>query len=246
MAATLFSSFPDLLTVPNEKFPQHIFIIPDGNGRWAKHRGVPVTKGHEKGFAVAEEIIEGLSTVEQIKIVTMWGFSSDNWKRSPREVAGLMKIFSNVVKKAFKEFPKKNKRFVHLGRKDRLPKALQLLIAAAEEATKTNSGQIFCLALDFGGEDQTLRMLQAAAHWDGELTREAMYALRDGHGVIPPADLLIRTSGEKRTSDVGWLNGSPTELFFSEKYFPDLTLADVVDAIVDFSKRERRMGSRLT
>lgn len=241
----MFEAFPALQTIPSEKFPRHIFIIPDGNGRWAKKHTRAVTEGHKKGMEVAEQIITSLRHIEQIRIVTLWGFSSDNWKREKREVGGLMHIFSKVVKRIYKEFPQKNTRFIHIGRKDRLPRSLQLLLSSTEKITEKNTGQIFCLALDFGGEDQTLRMLEKVQKiGNRKVTPEMAISFRDGKGVVPPADLLIRTSGEKRISDVGWLNGAPTELYFLGKLFPEMTIADIVDAIVDFSKRERRMGGR--
>ncbi|HSW98043.1 MAG TPA: undecaprenyl diphosphate synthase family protein, partial [Candidatus Saccharimonadales bacterium] len=106
--------------------------------------------------------------------------------------------------------------------------------------------QIICIAVDFGGEDQELRVMEAARNLpkDTSVTKELLWKLRDAHGLIPPADLLIRTAGEKRTSDIGWVNGAPTELYFIEKFFPDVETQDIVDAIVDFSKRERRLGAR--
>lgn len=245
MAPTVFDTFPALSDIPSEKFPKHIFIIPDGNGRWAKEHNLPASIGHKKGYEAAEEILKSLSEIPAVKIVTMWGFSSDNWKRSDKEVNALMRLFEQVVKKAKKDFPKNNRRFVHLGRKDRIPSSLQRVIEEAEKLTKENTGQIFCLAIDFGGEDQIVRMLQEVQQFPTMvIDKEVLWKLRDGHGEITPADLLIRTSGELRTSDVGWLNGAPTELYFIKKYFPDLTIADVVDAIINFSKRERRMGAR--
>ncbi|MDE2589562.1 MAG: di-trans,poly-cis-decaprenylcistransferase [Patescibacteria group bacterium] len=243
--ATVFDKFPTLTDIPVEKFPKHIFIIPDGNGRWAHDRGLPASMGHKKGYEAAEKILKLLSEIPSIHVVTMWGFSADNWKRSSQEVGFLMKLFEQVVKKAKKEFLKNNRRFVHLGRKDRIPGSLRTMIEETETLTQENLGQIFCLAVDFGGEDQIIRMLEKVQQTPTMvIDTEVLWKLRDGHGVVPPADLLIRTSGEQRTSDVGWLNGAPTELFFIKKPFPDLTIVDVIDAILSFSKRERRMGAR--
>jgi undecaprenyl diphosphate synthase len=243
---SIFSAFPVLLKIPKEKFPKHIFIIPDGNGRWAKAHNTFVTNGHKKGFQVAEKIIRDLSKIEAVRIVTLWGFAVDNWKRSEREINGLMLIFQQVVKKILKEFLKDNRRFMHIGRKNTMPKQLIDLLDKAETETKNNTGQILCLALDFGGEDQNIRMVEKARHISTNIptTQELLWQLRDGEGVISPADLLIRTSGEYRTSDVGWLNGSSTELFFIDKLFPDITTGDIVDALVNFSQRERKFGGR--
>jgi len=151
-----------------------------------------------------------------------------------------------IFKKAIETILGTDRRFIHIGRKDRLPDQLKKFIQQAEEKTAQNQGQILCLAIDFGGEDQEIRLLEKARQLstDMPITKETLWQLRDGGGLITPADLLIRTSGEKRTSDVGWLNSTPTELYFTDKYFPDMQTADVVAALVDFSKRERRFGGR--
>ncbi|HEX8965559.1 MAG TPA: polyprenyl diphosphate synthase [Patescibacteria group bacterium] len=243
---TIYEKFPILQTIEKNKFPNHIFIIPDGNGRWAKEHKTFVTSGHKKGFEVAEKIMRELSQIQEIKIVTMWGFSADNWKRSENEIQGLMYIFVEVLRKVLKEFNQTNRKFVHIGRKDRMPKKLLDLIIKAEKDTEGNTGQIMCLALDFSGEDQFIRMIDKARSVDSDIptTKELVNSLKDAKGLIPSADLLIRTANERRTSDVGWLNGISTELFFIDKLFPDISTNDIIDAIIDFSKRERRFGAR--
>ncbi len=243
---SLLEEFPQLASLSEDKFPQNIFIIPDGNGRWAKAHNLPISAGHEAGYKVTEKILDGLSQISQIRSVGFWGFAADNWKRSREEITGLMHIFSYVLKKHIDNIKKRNGVFIHLGRKDRLPKNLIEQLEKAERETQENSGQIVYVAIDFGGEDQQIRLLEKAKKLQKEnvITQETLWSLRDGFGKVRAADLLIRTSGEKRTSDVGWLNGSSTELYFTEKYFPDVTVADIVDAIVDFSKRERRFGGR--
>lgn len=246
ISSKLQKEFPLLSKIPAEKFPSHIFIIPDGNGRWAKQHGKFVTVGHKKGFEAAYAILQMLSGIEAVKVVTIWGFSADNWKRNEKEVAGLMLLFERVIKKTLKDLLKKHGRFVHIGRKDRIPGRLLRIIEEAEEQTANNDGQIVCLAIDFGGEDQEARLLEQAQARDSkrEVTTDTLWELRDGHGLVKSADLLIRTSGEKRLSDVGWINGAQTELYFLEKYFPDVTPSDIVDALIDFSQRERRLGGR--
>ncbi len=242
---SIFEEFPILHDIPKDKFPKHICIIPDGNGRWAKKNNKPVTEGHRKGLIVAEKIIRELSQIQEIKIVTLWGFSSDNWKRDAKEISGLMHIFVYVLKKVLREFNESNRKFVHLGRKDRLPKNLVDLIQKAEEETKNNTGQILAIAIDFSGEDQIIRMIQKAREFpEIAIDKESIWTLRDGYGVVRSSDLLIRTSGEMRTSDIGWLNGAPTELYVIDALFPDISTKDIVDTIVAFSQRERRFGGR--
>lgn len=245
---SIFERFPVLKTIPNEKFPYHIFIIPDGNGRWSQKLHNIVLKGHEKGAQVILHLLRELGEIEAIKIVTIWGFAADNWKRTKQEVTGLMRLFKSNLEDAIEELRERNGRFIHLGRKERISPVLRETIERLEKETAKNNGQIICIAIDFGGEDQEIRIVEKAKHLESsmEITKDVVWSLRDGGGLIPPADLLIRTSGEKRTSDVGWLNGSSTELFFIDKLFPDITTADIVEAIVDFSKRERRFGARLS
>lgn len=245
--ATFFDTYPFLKEIAQEKLPKHVLFIPDGNGRWAHAHKLPVTQGHKKGFQAAQRLLSALSEVPEVEVVTLWGFSADNWKRSQLEVAGLMYIFEQAVKKIRKEFRVSSRRFIHIGRKDRIPLSLAKLLEVVEQETENHTGQILCLAIDFGGEDQIVRMLTQMRKLSQEVVidESLVWKLRDGKGRIPPADLLIRTSGEIRTSDVGWLNSAPTELYFYPKHFPDMTTEDLALALLDFSKRERRMGKRL-
>lgn len=240
----ILADFPQLKSIPKENFPQFIFFIPDGNRRYAKEKGQPTIWGHKRGF---DKIIELLRTLRPlpIKIVGFWGFSSDNWQRNELEIQALMGIFEKLVTDYLDELMENNGRLVHIGRKDRLPKRLVEKITIAEEKTKNNTGQILCIALDFGGEDQARRMLEKARNLDKsiEITPEVVHSLRDGGGIIPPADLIIRTS-EIRTSDVGWLNGKPTVLYFvPDKMFPEMDESDIVAGIEFFANTKRRQGA---
>lgn len=240
----IFENFPVLKSISKEHFPQFIFIIPDGNRRYAKQKGKPAFWGHKKGFDVIINLLRTLRPLP-IKIVGFWGFSSDNWKRNEEEIKGLMSIFELMLTKHVGELMENNSRFIHLGRKDRLPKPLVKKIKEVEEKTSKNTGQIICAALDFGGEDQMIRILNKARNLDKniEMTPDLLHSLRDGNGLIPSADLIIRTS-EIRTSDVGWLNGKNTVLYFvPEKYFPEIDESDIVRAIEFFDKTERRQGA---
>jgi len=242
--AGIFKRFPELKKLPVEKFPNHILIIPDGNGRWAKRiNSVPIV-GHRQGFKVLKEVLEDLQELP-IKIVTIWGFAADNWKRSEEEVTELMKLFEGGIKDLVPNLIKNESRFIHLGRKDRIPFSLKVGIEKAEKATRNNKGKILCLAIDFGGEDQEVRIMQAIRSLpkNAEINSELVKKLRDGHGEIPPADLIIRTSGENRTSDIGWL-GTNSEFYSISKLLPDAGIKDFVKAILDYSGRERRFGAR--
>lgn len=248
---TIYDRFPRLTEIPQEGFPTHLALIPDGNRREARMREEDVILGQRRGVAVALEIFRDLRKLP-IDFVTIWGFSADNWKRSQEEVDGLMDLFADAVGNNYDELVGNNVRFVHLGRKDRIPKALREILAETEIKTRANTGQTLALAIDFGGTDQEVRIAQSIARLiqagtiqnpATDINEQFLDSLRDGEGLVPPADLLIRTSGERRTSDIGWLNGPQTELYFIDKLFPTITTADIVGALLDFSKRQRRQGA---
>lgn len=239
----IFEQFPVLKSIPKENFPNFIFIIPDGNRRYAKEREKSVLWGHKKGFDVIIHLLRSMRPLP-VKVVGFWGFSSDNWKRNEKEIKGLMGLFELMLTKYVGELMENNSRFIHLGRRDRLPKRLVDKIIDVEEKTSKNTGQIVCAALDFGGEDQMIRILNKARELDRniEITPELLRSLRDGNGVIPSADLIIRTS-EMRTSDLGWINGKNTVLYFMpDKYFPDMNETDIVEGIKFFYQTDRRQG----
>ena len=244
MKTGIFEKFPELKKVPSEKFPNHVLIIPDGNGRWAKRINSMPIIGHHQGFKVLKEVLRGLQDLP-IHTITIWGFAADNWKRSKKEVTELMKLFEEGLKEVLPDLLKNKSRFIHLGRKDRIPLSLKNAIKNAEKETKSNNRKILCLAIDFGGEDQELRIIKAIQKLPKniDITSDLVKQLRDGNGEIPPADLIIRTSGEQRTSDIGWL-GANAEFYSISKLLPDATMEDFVKAIIDYSKRERRFGAR--
>src|SRR5258706_10654325 len=146
MLSSLKKAFPELQNISSEQFPSHIVIIPDGNGRWAQQKGKNILEGHRIGAQVTKKILEDLSSLSEVRAVTIWGFSADNWKRSKDEVKGLMAIMQRKIQETLNEVKSTGRRFVHLGRKDRLPKSLLSILEKAEEETKNNKGQIVCLA----------------------------------------------------------------------------------------------------
>lgn len=240
----ILNEFPKLKSIPDDKFPQHIFIIPDGNRRYAKKMGKPVTWGHREGFKIVIKLLRYFRPLP-IKTVTLWGFASDNWKRDEKEIQGLMRIFGFIIDNYLDELNENNSRFIHLGRKDRLPTKLLQKIEGAEEKTKNNKGQIICLAVDFGGEDQNVRMIERAMRLpkNEKIDEQTLWKLRDTQGLVKSADLIIRTA-ETRTSDVGWMNGKHTVLYFiTNKLFPEITEQDGADAIVYYSETKRNEGA---
>lgn len=251
--------FPRLEEVPNEAFPTHLAIIMDGNRRWRRSVGMQRDlDGHFEGFKTAVKLTRN-SRVLPINIFTLWAFSADNWRRDVGEIEGLMGLMNQAVQEHLPELQERNARFIHLGRKDRIPQNLAATLAAAESATANNSGQAICLAIDFGGQDQERRIAEEVALKVANLVRanpnvdnetilrlaqpNQTERLRDGNGLIPPADLIIRPS-ESRTSDIGWLNGKSTVLHFVEdKYFPEMSEADIEDGVLRYVQTQHRHGT---
>lgn len=241
---SIWERFPQLKEIPQGGFPNHVLIIPDGNRRFAKASLKNILFGHQQGMETVVNILRDVRKLP-ISIVTLWAFSADNWKRPPEEVNGLMLLLEEGLKARADELMKNNVHMIHLGRKDRITEGLRSAIEDTETRTANNTGQKLCLAIDFGGKDQERRMLEAARRIPPEvsLTDGLIEQMRDGKGIIPSADLLVRTA-ERRTSDIGWLNGAQTELYFIDgKLFPEITTTDIVDAIIYFSSRQRRLGA---
>jgi len=240
---SVWEKFPDLKKVPTERFPHHVLLIPDGNGRWAKLAQKSITDGHRAGAEVIKGIYNDLWQLP-IKFVTIWGFSADNWSRTAEEAEGIMKVIDSTLSEMVPDAMEKNGRIIHIGRKDRIPEYLRKHLEEAEKMTEKNTGTVFSLAVDYAGADQELRIFKKMVEDKiEEITPEVITKYRDGNGIVPPADLVIRTSGEKRTSDLGWLSTN-SELYFIEKLLPNSGSKDIVEAIIDFSKRERRFGGR--
>ncbi len=246
---SIFDRFSELKKIPEDGWPQNVFIIPDGNGRWAQAKKLATHLGHKKGAEVIAQAFRDFSELsEHIPFVGVWGFSIDNLKRPEHEVNYLMGLFESTLESIRPELRERNNKFIQIGRRDILERrpSLKDLIENTEKETQYNTGQVLYAALGFGGEDQELRMMEKARHLspEVELTPEIVASLRDGEGLVPSADLIIRTSGEHRISDVGWLSGRNTELDFIDTFFPGVKMKDFVGSLVRFSKRERRMGAR--
>ncbi|KKT54471.1 MAG: Isoprenyl transferase [Candidatus Woesebacteria bacterium GW2011_GWA1_44_23] len=229
--------------------PDHIAIILDGNRRWARSRGLPTLQGHLAGFEAGLKIAKAARSWG-VHTFTVWGLSTENWDRSPKELAYLMKLYWKMVSTIEEEAKKDDIRFVHLGRKDRIPKSLALYIRRIEEKTKNNKSHVFNAAIDYGGHDEILRTTRKiidAGIKSSELDEKTFASFLDtGDQPYPYVDLFIRTSGEQRTS--GFL---PWQLNYAEYYWeldhlPDMTPEKLRNIILDFSRRRRRFGGNDT
>lgn len=240
---TVWDKFPELKGVPEGKFPTHLLLIPDGNGRWAKLAHKNITDGHRKGAEAIKDIYNDLWQLP-IKFITIWGFSADNWERTKEEADGIMKVIDETLKVLLPQAIERNERIIHIGRKDRIPKFLREAFKNAEKLTEKNTGTVLSLAVDYAGLDQEVRIIKRMlSDKVKNVNSKKIEKYRDGGGIVPPADLVVRTSGEKRTSDLGWL-AINSELAFISKLLPNTGSKDVVEAIIDYSKRERRFGAR--
>lgn len=234
------------LTLPKGTMvPDHIAIIPDGNRRWARARGLYTLQGHKAGFERAVELGRAAREVG-VHTVTLWGFSTENWDRSPREVNYLMKLYVRLLNDYLKEADRDQVKLVHIGRKDRIPQFLLKKIQEAEERTKHYTRFVANLAIDYGGHDDIIRAVKGMIH-DGlsetEITKAAFEKYLDTKGQpYPYVDLLIRTSGEQRTSGLLLWQMEYAEMYWEEGHFPDFTPMKLRDAIIDYSRRRRRFG----
>jgi undecaprenyl diphosphate synthase len=227
--------------------PKHVAIIMDGNGRWAKERGLPRTAGHRQGINRVKEIVRAANELG-IKVVTFFAFSAENWKRPKREVDMLMRSLNNFLTRQVSELEKNNIKFKAIGRDDPLPDYLQKKIRMVEGRTKDNTGLTVVLALNYGARQEIVDAVKqfTQAVIDGKLKVEDLspdnfsrYFYTAG---IPDPDLLIRTSGEMRISNFLLWQISYAELYFPKKYWPDFSKSDLEKAITVYQDRERRFG----
>ncbi|HEY4483003.1 MAG TPA: polyprenyl diphosphate synthase [Candidatus Paceibacterota bacterium] len=221
------------------KIPKHVVIIPDGNRRWAKERGLMVWQGHKEGIERTKELLKFIKDTE-VEHITFWGFSTENWTRSADEVAWLMKAFTQAVKDLGKELVKDKISFRHLGRKDRLDPKLASGLADLEKQTAQFAGKTFSMALDYGGRDEIIRAAQKASK-NGGVSEESINEALDTAG-LPDPDLIIRTSGEQRLSGMMPWQGVYAELYFTPLHFPDFTPDQMQLALAEYGNRNRTFG----
>jgi undecaprenyl diphosphate synthase len=223
--------------------PKHIVIIPDGNRRWAKKHGLDPIEGHKKGLDTAMDMVRGSRNLG-VKVLTVWGFSTENWQRSQREVRYLMRIYASFFQKHLKELVKEEVKFKWFGRRDRVPPKLRWILENVEKATAKNNKYNLNICIDYGGHDEIVRAVKKVLKRGvkpQQINEEMINKSLDTAG-MPDPDLLIRTSGEKRTSGILPWQTAYTELFFSKLFFPDFSIVELKRALADYSQRQRRYG----
>lgn len=227
--------------------PRHVAIILDGNGRWARAKGMPRNYGHAQGSKNVERICEEAWRMG-IKYLTVYAFSTENWSRPKDEVDALMKLLRNYMKTCLKTAAKNDMKVRVIGDKTRLDADIRSRIAELEEATKNNGGLNFQIALNYGSRDEIVRAVRKIARdaKDGKLepesiTSEVISSYLDTHD-IPDPDLLIRTSGEERLSNFLLWQLAYSEFYFTDVLWPDFTKEELMKAIEQYNSRDRRYG----
>ncbi|MBI3669110.1 MAG: isoprenyl transferase [Acidobacteria bacterium] len=229
------------------QFPQHIAIIMDGNGRWAQRRHLPRVAGHRAGVKSAREVIETCARLK-IQALTLYAFSLENWRRPKAEIDFLMRLLREYLRKELPVIHKNNIRLVVIGRPEQLPAEVQRDVAQAMELTAPNSGMRLAVALNYGGRAELVdafnAILERVRHNGGASFRVDEQTIADHlyTAGLPDPDLLIRTSGEMRLSNFLLWQIAYAEIYVTETLWPDFSRAHLLEALVDFQKRERRYG----
>ena len=231
----------------NSSLPRHIAIIMDGNGRWAKKRLLPRHAGHKAGVETVRRVLS-LCAEKGIEVLTLFTFSSENWRRPKEEVSLLMSLFIMALKREVKKLQKNNVRLRLVGAPDAFPEKLQTLLADAEELTKNNTGITLVIAANYGGRWDIVESAKHLAKQvqDGNLQvediNESLFKQNLSLGDLPEPDLFIRTGGEKRISNFLMWQLAYTELYFTDTLWPDFDKAAFQEALESFTSRERRFG----
>ncbi len=225
------------------KIPKHLAVIMDGNGRWARERGLPRIAGHYEGIKRAEELVDDCIELG-IKWLTLFTFSTENWKRPQSEVKALMKLLEGYLRENSYKLVEKGINLSFIGRRDRLPYSLSKEMERAENIKPKQEKIKVILAVDYGGRDEIIRAAKRLLEMNRDITEENFKDLSDLPNA-PYPDLLIRTGGEKRISNFLLWHIAYTELYFTDTYWPDFTKEELLKALEDFSKRERKFGAVL-
>ena len=230
------------MTDSSNCLPRHIALIMDGNGRWARARGLPRNAGHQAGLKTLRRILR-VAHEHGIGCVTVFAFSSENWRRPQHEVSLLMDLLVRGLRKHVSELHARNVRVRFIGNRSRLPADLNAQLNHSEQLTSQNSGSILNVAIDYGGQWDVAQAATAAAraHPQGLVTAGSLrrhLSLAD----CPDPDLLIRTGGEQRLSNFLLWQMAYTELYFTDVFWPDFSVTDFNAALANYSQRDRRFG----
>lgn len=223
--------------------PRHVAIIMDGNGRWARAHGLPRLAGHRAGTENLRPILRACAEFG-IKILTVWAFSTENWRRPEQEVKGLLRILGRMIQRELDALNREGVQIRHLGRLDRLPPRLQNQVRHALEVTKDNQRIVLNVAFDYGGRDEIVQAVQRIIR-DGIAAEAVDESLLSGYLYTagqPDPDLIIRTSGELRTSGFMLWQSAYSEYYVTPTFWPDFGREELHQALLAYGQRERRYG----
>ena len=223
--------------------PNHVAIIMDGNGRWAKQRGLPRLAGHEAGTNNVRRVVDRFNNYE-VKYLTLYAFSTENWRRPDEEVNGLIHIFARMIDRETKALHEKGVRLFHLGKADSLSEELQTKVNKAIELTKNNTGITLSIAFDYGGRAEILDAVRRIVR-DGIRPEDITDSLFSSYLYtpnVPEPDLIIRTAGEMRLSNFLIWQSAYSEYYSTPTLWPDFKDEEVDKALIAYSRRERRFG----
>ena len=226
------------------RFPTHIAIIMDGNGRWAQQRGLSRIEGHRAGVKNLNAVIDYFARLG-LKYLTLYGFSTENWKRPREEIDGLLQLLEENVAQESGKLDKSDIRIRHLGRRERLSPHLQQAIDSAVEMTQNNQGMTVSIAFDYGGRDEILNAVRRIIK-EGVTPQKIDEGLFDSYlytAGLPPVDLVIRTAGELRISNFLLWQAAYSEYYFTDVLLPDFDGKEIDKALLAYSKRQRRFGA---
>lgn len=235
--------------IDKTKLPTHVAIVMDGNGRWAQGRKLPRLAGHNAGMIAMKKIVKASASIG-VKHLTVYAFSTENWKRSKEEVKGIFKLLIIYVEKELAELHENNVKVKILGDYRRLPMEAVRSLERTLETTKDNTGLQFNIALNYGGRDEILYAINQVARQveegkiKAENITEAMISDNLYTAGVPDPDLVIRTSGEKRLSNFLLWQCAYSEFVFTDVLWPDFTESDLKEAIEEYQHRKRRYGGR--
>lgn len=227
--------------------PEHVAIIMDGNGRWAKAKNLPTAFGHKQGSEVAKKIIEESKNLG-IKYLTLYAFSSENWNRPKSEVNHLMKLLQHYINKEKQHLKESNIKISIIGNASKLSTSLLENIKEAEELTKNNSGMVLTIALSYGGREEIIDATKKivslcnAGTISKEDIDEKAFTSCLYNGTLPDPDLMIRTSGELRISNFLLWQSAYTEFYFTKTNWPDFNSDELKEALTEYKKRKRNYG----
>lgn len=233
---------------PLLKVPQHVAIIMDGNGRWARQQSLSRLEGHKRGSEVAREIVTAASRIG-VSYLTLYAFSSENWRRDPNEVSGLMTLLKHYLESEAEEFHKEGVKLKVIGERELLPNTILNLIEDVEELTKKNKTITLQMAISYGSRAEILHAMRNIGQkirdrrLDPEKITEQIFEEHLYTAGIPDPDLMIRTSGEQRISNYLLWQVAYTELIFVDKFWPDFTPEDFMETLMTYQNRERRFGT---